>query len=80
MDRSGIYCIFGVLAFFLVDIAATALFSNFYGGYQCGNYAAITGKETKWLAFDSCYVKTERGWQKWDEYTARAIASEGLKK
>lgn len=46
--------------------------------YKCSNYEKTTGKETKYLTLDSCYVKTQAGWQRWDEYTARSIASEGL--
>lgn len=52
---------------------------HFYGQYTCGNYQKVTGKETKWVAFDDCYVKADAGWQRWDEYQKRAIASEGLK-
>jgi hypothetical protein len=53
---------------------------NAAGAYQCNNYAELTGKETRWVTLDTCYIKTERGWQRWDEYIARGIASEGLSK
>lgn len=46
--------------------------------YQCGNYEKTTGKQTKYIFADACYIKTDDGWQRWDEYKARAIASEGL--
>ena len=52
--------------------------SNSYGRYQCTQYEAVTGKQTKWVTLDECYVKTADGWQRWDEYKARATASEGL--
>jgi hypothetical protein len=60
-------------------IGGAMVVGHFYGTYQCDNYARITGKETKFAAFDICYIKTADGWQRWDEYTKRAIASEGLK-
>lgn len=47
--------------------------------YQCGNFQKITGKETRYALLDSCYVSTSEGWQRWDEYKVRAVASEGLK-
>lgn len=53
--------------------------SHYYGKYQCANYATITGKETRWVAFDACYIQAEAGWERWDEYKLRAAASEGLK-
>lgn len=46
--------------------------------YACNNYEKTTGKETRYLLLDSCYVKTDTGWQRWDEYKNRASASEGL--
>jgi hypothetical protein len=47
-----------------------------YGRYQCGNYGEMTGKKTKWVALDACYIQTASGWQRWDEYKARAITNE----
>ncbi len=49
------------------------------GEYTCGNYEEMSGRKTKYLWLDECYVKTDSGYQRWDEYTARATASEGLK-
>lgn len=71
----------------LAVIAAFALFIggilgtvDIYGRYQCNNYKEVTGKNAKWKTLDVCYIETADGWQRWDEYTKRAIASEGLKK
>jgi hypothetical protein len=47
--------------------------------HQCNNYSEVTGKRTDYRVLDSCYVETAEGWQRWDEYKNRAIASEGLK-
>lgn len=65
---------------FAICFFAIAILSNAYTEYQCNNYQQVAGKETKYAAFDACYVKTDGGWQRWDEYKARAIASEGLGK
>lgn len=48
---------------------------NFGGSYTCKNYQDVTGITTKWVAVDACYVKTSKGWQRWDEYKARGTAS-----
>jgi hypothetical protein len=45
---------------------------------SCNNYERLTGTETQYERFDSCYVRTSAGFQRWDEYKARAVASEGL--
>lgn len=58
-----------------VLLAAVDLFAR----YQCSSFHAITGKATKYATLDSCYISTAEGWQRWDEYKARAVASEGLK-
>lgn len=47
--------------------------------YKCRSYQQATGKQTKYKLLDACYVKTNEGWQRWDEYKIRAAASEGLK-
>ncbi len=53
-----------------------ALAADAMGRYTCSNYTEITGKQTRWVTLDECYVKTTNGWQRWDEYKARATASE----
>ena len=63
-------------AFFALLLGALDLFAR----YQCSNFQTITGKATKYATLDSCYVSAAEGWQRWDEYKARAVASEGLKR
>lgn len=75
MKEIGIAC--GIIAVFI--LAALALI-DLYGSYQCSAYHKITGKAVKWQTLDICYIETPDGWQRWDEYTKRAIASEGLRK
>ena len=75
-----------IMFFIAVTTGLTLLFGglavmvNVYIEHQCNNYQQIAGRETKYASFDACYIKTDSGWQRWDEYKARAIASEGLKK
>ena len=68
-----------ILLFVAAIIGGIFVMAHVYGSYASANYAEITGKETRFAAFDSCYVKTADGWQRWDEYRVRAAASEGLK-
>lgn len=69
-----------IAALAMAVIGGIFVLSNWYGSYQCGKYEAITGKATKWVTLDECYVQTADGWQRWDEYKIRAAASEGLKR
>lgn len=61
-------------------LGAVFIAGHFYGEYQCGKYSQITGKETVWAAFDSCYIKESGTWMRWDEYKIRFMAYDGLKK
>lgn len=69
---------FGFVVAIMIPIIVTIVGLNEYTRYQCKNYSQITQKETKYANFDACYVKTEQGFQHWDEYKIRAAASEGL--
>ena len=62
----------------LLPIALLMLGRNEYGRYLCSNYERIAAKETSYANFDTCYIKTAQGYQRWDEYKIRAAASEGL--
>jgi hypothetical protein len=44
--------------------------------YSCNNYERVTGRETKWIFLDECYVKAAGGWERWDEYKYRAATNE----
>lgn len=68
-----------VLPFALL-IGGALIVVDFYGSYQCNTYHKVTGKNVRWATLDICYIETADGWQRWDEYTKRAIASEGLRK
>lgn len=64
-----------IVTFIIIGITAL---SNEYVRYQCNQYEEITGKETKYSHFDSCYISTENGWQRWDEYKVRVIAKDSF--
>ena len=74
--------LFEPLVLFLILFAcAIALFlsiGSYLESYNCSSYAEMTGKRTEYKWFDSCYVETKDGWQRWDEYKVRAAASEGF--
>ena len=63
----------------VILIIIAVIVGNEYNRYTCSNYEKITNKKTRYVNFDSCYVKTKQGYQQWDEYKSRIIASEGLK-
>ena len=69
------FCAF--LAFILVVSAAAIIIPmNAYNNYACKNYEKVTGKQTVFMQFDSCYVMTAAGFQRWDEYKLRSITNE----
>ena len=64
----------------MCGVVAVLFISDFAIERSCNNYSMITGKEVTRMFLDDCYVKTEQGFQRWDEYKARSTASEGLSK
>lgn len=53
--------------------------ANKYVEYQCREYRRVTGTETKYVNFDSCYVLVDGKFQRWEEYLQKETASAGLK-
>lgn len=47
-------------------IVLIVIVSEIVGQYQCNNYQDITGRESKWVFIDACYVKGDGG--KWIRY------------
>ena len=62
---------------FIMVVLLVVIFGigNTAGAYTCKNYQDVTGIQTKWVTIDACYIKTDNGWQRWDEYKARNTAS-----
>lgn len=65
------------LVFCLVILGGLGV-AELHGRYQCNTYQEITGTETKWVLLDTCYLNTEQGWQRYDEYKHRNIAHDSL--
>ena len=53
--------------------------TNYHEKYKCDAYQETTGRNTKWVFFDDCYVDSGNGWLTKHEYSATIIAREGLK-
>lgn len=80
-----IYLLDDIISFFCAVIlpgclllGALLVFVNFFEQRSCNIYSEVTGKQTKYRQFDYCYIETDKGFQRLDEYKARIIASEGL--
>ena len=43
---------------------------------NCKNYAEITGKNTKQVGLDYCYIETAEGWETWEVYRDKALRGE----
>jgi hypothetical protein len=74
--RDFLYCVGMPVGVVVAFVGTLFVLGNFYSEYQCSAYQKITGVETRYSQFDVCYVNTKSGWQRWDEYKARIIASE----
>ena len=59
-------------------VGGIMILGNVHGQYTCDTYQEITGKPTKYVNFDVCYIKTEAGWMRYPEYKARWTAHQGL--
>ncbi len=75
-DFLGFFLPLGLIVVFV--ISGCVALSDVTGRYQCRNYEIVTGKPTRWVLLDNCYIQTDKGWQHWEEYKLRAAASEGL--
>ena len=74
------FVIFGLLFLICVGSLGAILFgANYWERYACGKYQDVTGRETKWVFMNDCYINTGSDWLKRDEYAAIIIAREGLK-
>ena len=74
------FVIFGLCFLLIVVILAAILFGiNYWERYACGKYQDVTGRETKWVFMNDCYINTGSDWLKRHEYAAIIVAREGLK-
>mgnify|MGYP005845380877 CR=1 FL=1 len=65
---------------FLIIIAVITMFSiwlltltyiDYSKKQSCNNYESMTGIKTTWVNWDACYIHTDNGWRRWDEYKMR---------
>jgi len=78
--KDSLITVFALCVLLTSLVGVIMLTSNAVASYQCDNYQKMTGKLTEYVFFDSCYIKTGDGWQRWDEYKARAFTNEGVRK
>jgi hypothetical protein len=62
----------------LAIIAFIAFGLNAWTASICSRYERITGKQTMYANFDSCYVQHEGQWMRWEEYKMVIIGKDGL--
>ena len=53
-------------SFMVFVVLIHGLILNFLCQRSCENYEEVTGRESKWIFMDSCYVKKDDG--KWIRY------------
>lgn len=71
-EWGGLIIILSICAAIIFGMASAI---NAFSRYQCSNYERITGKETTYAEWDSCYV----GSMRWDEYLkAQTAANFGI--
>ena len=68
----------GIFSIFVIGVFVILLIGHLYSDYVCSNYEVITGIETKHVVMDTCYLNTENGWQRYDEYIARVTTKDSL--
>lgn len=64
--------------FFAILGGSVAAITEAVANHQCTTYERFAGIGTRRAIFDVCYVNTEDGWQRWDEYKARSTAKDAL--
>jgi len=67
------------MALLLISIPA-AIGITLLDKHQCSKYAETTGRDTKYVFLDHCYVHSKGRWLTQDEYQAVITAKDGLSK
>ena len=57
------------MTIFLIIAAIVIFINQSVSMYQCSSFESVTGKETKYKFFDSCYVDFNGELMRYDEYT-----------
>lgn len=56
-----LFVVLAAIAIFLVVTIAVAVPVNMWDEYQCKSYHQVTGRQTKHVSFDACYIENESG-------------------
>ena len=67
-----------VIIFLILFFCGLILMDNYWGQYSCNKYEEATGRDTKWIFMDECYVSSGKEWLTKDEYSKVVIARQGL--
>lgn len=67
-----------LLAIFLSCLSGGIYGVEYHQRYMCESYQEVTGRKTKWVFMDTCYIKTETDWLTRKEYNSVLVAREGL--
>lgn len=57
-----------ILLFVFCVLGFSAWLAQLELSYKCNNYQKITGTPTMVVFLDSCYVRSNNRWMRWDEY------------
>lgn len=63
----------------MVFVGICLLGINYIEAYSCGKYSEATGRDTKWVFMDDCYIQAGGEWLQKDEYRAVVVARDGLR-
>lgn len=64
--------ILGILLFSLFTFTGI----SYYEQWQCNTFSSLSGKESKYVFYDTCYVKHNGQYMRYSEYEKRAIAKD----
>ena len=63
----------------IVGVIGTIFYGmNSYTKYKCSQYQTVTGKPTRYVNFDSCYIKDKGVYERYEVYKMKSVA-ENLK-
>ena len=66
----------GLFVIIFIPIAGLLYSINLYGRYQCAEYQRVTGSQTEYVDFDSCYIEHKGKIVRYEVYKNMMIAAE----
>ena len=71
--------VFGCILGIVLGLMLLAVFvSDSWARYTCANFENVTGKNTRYVAFDVCYIKHDGEWMRYPDYQKTLIARDAL--